>query len=173
MYKFNKINDMKIFAVTILLAVIAGCFGRTSPIKTGKEGHPMPSFNMLLMDSLTQLNMKNIPNDKPIVLFLFSPYCPYCRAQTNEIIDDIRSLQSIRFYMISPYPFSPIKSYYNEYHLNKYENITVGQDKDILIGNYFGANVAPYFAIYGKDKRLRRVLLGKTSINTIKDIALE
>lgn len=164
---------MKLFLLATIFVLISGCMGRKPSVVTGKEGKPMPSFNLLLMDSITRFNTKDIPLDKPIVLFLFSPYCPYCRTQTKEIIDDIKSMESIRILLISPIAFSPIKSYYSNYELGKYPNIVVGQDEKSNIGNYFNASVVPYIAIYTKDKQLKQVLMGKVSTKMIKSIALE
>jgi thiol-disulfide isomerase/thioredoxin len=149
-----------------------GCYGK-KPEKTGQEGKPMPAFNVLLMDSTTKLNMGGIPAGNPVVILLFSPYCPYCRAETEEIIDDMKSLKNIRFYFLSNFPFDPIKQYAEHYRLDKYKNITVGQDYGVYLPQHFNVAGVPYIAIYSKDKKLKEVFIGKTDINEIKNIALE
>lgn len=161
---------MKYIALLLIATNIIGCSGRPALI-TGKENTSIPSFNLLLMDSTTQLNTNNIPKGKPIVMFIFSPFCPYCKAQTQDIITDINLLKDTRLIMLSPFSFKTIKEYSNTYQLQKYSNITVAQDKDSYLGNYFNAKGVPYIAIYNSDKRLVQVLQGKSSIKQIKEIA--
>jgi thiol-disulfide isomerase/thioredoxin len=164
---------MKKLLYVLILVALTGCFGKTPEVKTGKEGKPMPSFNLLLMDSITRLNTSSIPTGQPIVLFLFNPYCPYCRAQTEEITKEIKSLSNIRFYFFSIYSHNEIKGYYKHYQLSRFTNISVGQDYDNYFGNYYPVSGVPYLAIYDINKKLKKVLIGKVGINLIKDIAFE
>ena len=75
--------------------------------------------------------------------------------------------------MLSNFPFTVIKNYYNHYNLNNYTNIIVAQDSALNFGNYYKAQGVPYFAFYNKKKNLKQVLIGKINISLIKDIALE
>ncbi|TDX01853.1 TlpA family protein disulfide reductase [Dinghuibacter silviterrae] len=163
---------MKKISFLLLVSLLSSCSTNQSPIITGLEGKPMPSYNLLLMDSTTRLNTVNIPTDKPIVLFLFSPNCPFCRAQTADIITNIKNLNEIRLYMISSFPFSSLKTFYNHYQLNKYPNIIIGRDDSTLFGKYFQVTAIPYIAVYDKGKRLKQVLIGNVGTKTIKKAAL-
>jgi len=161
---------MKNILFSLLLALLLGCSG-PPPIRTGLEGKKLPSFNLLLMDSATKLNTDAIPAGKPIVLLYFSPECPFCQAETEEIVSRIQSLSDIRFYFFTPYPFGQLRNYYSHYELEKYPNITVGRDYTASFGRYFKTQAVPYMAIYNKDKRLKQVYIGKLSAGEIKDIA--
>ncbi|HEX9512833.1 MAG TPA: thioredoxin fold domain-containing protein [Puia sp.] len=163
---------MKNIAILLLLASLSGCLGKAHE-KTGLEGKPLPSFNLFLMDSTTYFNTNSIPTGKPIALFYFSPSCPYCRAQTEEIVEHMKKLKDINFYIFTTAPFTELKSFYDYYQLKKYPNVTVGLDYTSFFGNYFKAQGVPYMAIYNNNKRLKQVLVGKTEISVIKDIALE
>lgn len=163
---------MKNKVILFITVILSGCYA-PPPLKIGLEGKLMPSFNLLLMDSTSLLNTSAIPTGNPTVFLLFSPSCHYCRAQTQDIIDEIKSLTNIRFYIFSSFSFDQVKSYNEHYQLNKYKNITVGQDYGSYFENYFKAPGVPYMAIYSKDKRLKQVFVGKVEINEIKQIALE
>jgi thioredoxin-related protein len=160
---------MKNITIGLLLIWLFGC-KETPAVKTGLEGKEMPAFNMLLMDSSSQLNTSSIPTGQPTIFFLFEPGCPYCRALTQEIIADTK-LRAIHFYLLSPNAYSQIKQYYDEYQLKKYPNLTVGQDYQSYLMNYFKAPGVPYLAIYGKDKRLKQVIIGKVGTTEIGDIS--
>ncbi len=63
---------MKHIISLLLLSCLYGC--NTSPaIKTGLEGKEMPSFNLLLMDSVHQISTSEIPEGQSTVFLLFCP----------------------------------------------------------------------------------------------------
>lgn len=156
-----------------LLIILWSCSDFQPILKTGLEGTSLPSYNLLLMDSTTRINISQIKSENPLVLFYFSPNCSYCKAQTKEVIQDISLLQSIHIFMASSFPFTEIKNYYEDYKLKKYPSITVGQDYEQFFNRYFKPGGFPCFAIYGSDKKLNQVLLGKVKCNLIKDFALK
>lgn len=161
---------MKKLSVLLLFIGILGCSSNPTVMITGMEGKPLPSFTLLLMDSLSRLNMNSIPKGKPVVLFLFSPNCPYCRSQTNELIANIKSFKDVRFYMLSSASFDLIQDYYKHYQMKKYPNITLGRDYENYFGNYYKVMGVPFIAIYDKDKRLKQALIGQVGIRRIKDL---
>lgn len=164
---------MKITALLLIVVTLSGCFGKSPVVDTGFEGKPMPSVNLLLLDSTTHINLKTTLPEKPIVLFYFSPHCTYCRTLTDNIIRDIKNLSGIQFYMLSSFPLNEIKEYTEKFNLDKYNNILVAQDFEQYFTNYFKAPAVPFIAIYGKNRLLIRVLMGTVSTNLIKDLAIE
>lgn len=152
---------MKQICLFFIIACLTGCFG-AEPQKTGKEGKPLPEFSILLTDSTTWLHSRDIPSNKPFALFIFSPYCPYCKVQTKKIIEDKDLLGDIHFYFISRFPLSSVKGYINEFQLDKQPNITVGLDSANMVTDYLEAPGYPFMAVYGKDKKLNQAFLGKT-----------
>lgn len=160
-----------IFFFLVMISLDA-CSGKAA-IETGLEGKPLPAFNILLPDSLTYFNTANIPTGKPIVLFNFNPDCPYCRAQMTEIIDDMNKLKDMQFYLVTTYPISEMRRFYNEYKLDQYPNIVVGRDTADFVVNYFEAPYVPYTAVFGKDKKLKKAFEGKIFSRQIRDAAEE
>jgi hypothetical protein len=156
------------FLYSLALAVfIYGCF-EPKPKKTGLEGQPLPAFSLLLADSTTYYNTKNIPKGSPTVLLYVSPRCPYCKAQIKDIVTNITSLKNIQFYILSTYPLQELRSFYNYYGLAKYHNILMGYDYNYFFEQKFKPMGLPYTAIYGKDKKLNEVFQGKVSASLIK-----
>lgn len=164
---------MKFITATIFVLCLTACFGKRPTLETGHEGKPMPSLKLLLLDSSTILDTKDWMKGKPIVLIDISPYCPYCRALTQKIIDESKDLKDLQFILLSQFPLAALKSYTTEYKLKGYPNITVARDYDGSFGKYFDSPGVPCLAIYDKNRLLKQVLMGKVSTNMIKDIALE
>lgn len=154
---------MKQLILFLAIAVLVGCFDFEDPVseKTGMEGKPLPEFSLLLTDSTTWINTRNIPSGKPTVLFYFSPTCPYCRAQTEEMIEDMDKLKSIQFYFITSNPLAGLKNFCKEFKLEKYKNIISGVDTGYFVSDYFKIEGVPYTAIFNKNKKLNRSYLGK------------
>jgi len=159
----------RLFFLLTLLSLV-GCY-HAVPEKTGLEGKPLPEFSLLLTDSSTYFNTRGIPSGNPVVLFYFSPQCPYCRAQMGEIIENIHSLKNIRFYIFTDWSFPDMKAFYVHYQLNSYPNIIMGVDYANFFEGYFKVRGVPYIAIYGKNKLLKEAFNGKVDISQIKDAA--
>ena len=158
---------MKQISLILVLAMLAGCYS-AEPEKTGLEGKAMPSFKLLLSDSVTYMDTKNIKTGKPVVIFYYSPRCPYSRAQMEEMIDERAALQDAQLYVVTSAPFEEMKEFYTHYQLNKYPNIVTGFDYTNFVGNYFKVTGYPYTAIYDKEKKLNKAFVGKIFTKQIK-----
>jgi thiol-disulfide isomerase/thioredoxin len=159
---------MKRKYIQVLIAC-SGCLQKY-PIKTGLEGKTLPSFNILLQDS-TVLNIGTSSKENPVILYYFNPSCPYCRTQMQEIIDSYEKLRNIQFYVFTTWPYSEMKSFYDRFKLYKYPEIKVGVDMTNFFASYFDAKVVPFLAIYGKDKKLKEVFIGKIDADKMKEAA--
>jgi uncharacterized membrane protein YphA (DoxX/SURF4 family)/thiol-disulfide isomerase/thioredoxin len=160
----------KYIVILILPAFSAGC-GQRPEFKTGMEGKPLPSFTLLLADSVTHFNTAAITTGRPIVLFCFSPNCPYCKAEMEDITANIKKLSNIRFYIFTMFPFRDMKKFYDHYHLQEFPNITTGVDDTNFFARYYKITGVPYLAVYDDHLRLKQALNGKTDAVDIKDIA--
>lgn len=163
-------QNMKKISIACIIICLTGCFG-AEPQKTGMEGKPLPNFNLLSPDSSTWIHTNQAPKGKPVVLFYFYPNCPYCKAQTKEILEDITKLKGIQFYFITPYPVVEMKKFWNEYELGKYPNIVTGIDTANDMGKYFEVTGVPFMAIYGKEQKLNNTFEGKIYSSQIKKVA--
>lgn len=163
---------MKKLTILFLITCIIGCKERSN-LQSGLEGKPLPSFNYLSSDSITFVNTSKIPVGKPIVFFYFSPHCPYCRSQTQDILNNNGSLRDIQFILLTPYSYHELKEFYKHYNLEQYPNITVGIDYDNSFSEYFNTHKVPYLAVYSKNRILKQVSLGEMKSNEIKKVAFD
>lgn len=136
--------------------------------KSGREGEALPAFNILLTDSVTQYNTKQLPPHKPLVVLYFRPDCPYCRAQTEDIVKSMKLLKGIQFCFLSYAPIPDIKAYEEYFHLKKFSNVLVGQDESAFFIDYFKIPGVPYLVLYAKDGKLQQAFIGSVKTNAIK-----
>lgn len=129
-------------------------------VTTGHEGEPIPNMELLLLDSTTVIDIASEPPGRSIVLFYFGPYCPYCQLEMKEIISNMDHLKDLRFYLISPYSLSAIREFSDMYHLERFENVKVGLDRNYKFGNYYNTSNIPYLVFYSPEKKLKAAFFG-------------
>ncbi|SEW53926.1 TlpA family protein disulfide reductase [Chitinophaga arvensicola] len=142
-----------------------------TPIYSGREGQLFPDVDLLMVDSVTHMNIKDIPSGKPTVLFYFGPYCPYCQAEIENITKHIESLQNVQIYLLTAYSYAEMKSFYDRNMLSRYDNIKIGIDYKYKFGRYFNTSVVPCTAIYSSKGKLNSVYLGPLKYDQIKVVS--
>lgn len=165
---------MKQFILFFTLALTIGCSSE-DPVKKALELKPIPSFSLLLPDSATWVNNASIQKGKPVVMFFFSPHCPYCRAQMDDMVKNMENLKNIQFYLLTNTNFAmtDIKDFYNQYQLAAYPNIIVGKDTSNLSIKYFKTPGLPFTAVFHKGRQPSKFFLGKTATKEILQAAEE
>ncbi len=157
--------------ITVLISItMMGCFGK-QPENTKFRGTELPSFNILLTDSVSYINTKNIVTGKPVVILYFGPHCPYSRAQVEDMIHNMDLLKNINIYLITTWPYLELKKFYEHYQLSQFKNVTVGLDYENFFHEHYNAPGVPYMAIYTKDKKLSDVFVGEVEANKILEVA--
>jgi thioredoxin-related protein len=163
---------MKQLLLFVIIVILSGCFG-TEPQKTGKEGQLLPAFSLLFPDSTTLLNTRNINTGKPMIFFYFSPYCPYCKAQTKEIVDNMNDLKDIQFYFVTNFRPTALRDFNKHYQLEKFQNVFTGIDNTQFLSNYFEIKGVPYLAFYDRNKKLIKTYMGNIKSSQLKEATSE
>jgi thiol-disulfide isomerase/thioredoxin len=148
-------------------------FSAPATVKTGMEGRLLPSFDLLLADSVTNFNTADIPTGQPFIVIGFSPWCTHCQAETRDIIQHIQQLKNTRIYYVTPYPFDQMKIFYRAFKLEQYPNITMGRDGKNIFFSYFKARGVPYTAIFDAKRRLRQVFTNQADADKLARSAVE
>jgi thiol-disulfide isomerase/thioredoxin len=159
---------MKYFSFAFLLLLCA-CYGR-KPDKTGLEGQPMPQLKFVALDSITQFSTTQIPTDKTTIFFSFEPWCPFCKAQTDEWVSKMDKFKNVDIYMLSSSRYSIIEEFKKHYKLSKFPNVHIFVDSSKSFRQYFNDSRIPFTAVYGPDKKLRQAFIGKTNVNLIAGV---
>jgi thiol-disulfide isomerase/thioredoxin len=139
-----------------LLLLFSSCFSKL------KKKENFPSFNILLLDSVTLFNTQNIPEGRPFIIVFFSPDCEHCQKETADLLENMNLLRKVNFYFITIESMDRMKVFYYYYKLYRYPNITLGRDYTYFFPSHFSGVVPPYSVIYDQYKRLRAVFKGET-----------
>ena len=162
---------MNISKLLGLSLVISSCMS-VSPNEKKKEiGEKFQTFEVQLIDSVTQVNISNVLDNKPFVIVYFSPDCPVCKAEIEAILADTVISKQINFCLITYPKFADYKRFYTDLKLEKYPAVFSGIDitNKFLVRNKI-KNV-PYIQLY-KNERLESTFIGMASIDTIRKTLL-
>lgn len=127
----------------------------------------MPDFKLLLPDSTTILNTKNIPDDKISILVHFESDCLECQEQTSDILKNIDSLKSVRFYFLTTERFNRLIVFNTYYKIKNYPNIVAGQDFENFYPKFMHLHGTPLLAVYDKEKKLRMIFNGRINADSL------
>lgn len=162
---------MKMLIYPIACLIAFSCHSpEIPPIQTGLEGQKMPSVKIRLTDSTTLLSTEDIAHDGPAVVILFSPNCPYCRAELNDILRNESTFGKTHFYLLTNWSLKSAKAFSNYFHLEKYPNIVVAQDKKSQLLKFYKVTGVPFTAIFDDNRTLRQAYEGSVPASQIRRI---
>ena len=127
----------------------------------------LPPFKLLKTDSVSVFTKANLKKNRAVLIMLFSPSCDHCQHETEEIIKRIDAFKKIEIVMATPMPFKQMKEFYGKYKLNKFENITVGQDFQYFLPSFFMVRNLPYLAMYDKKGNLLKTFEGNMKMDDL------
>jgi len=166
--KFKWLTSSSAACLFLLVGwTIVAAFSVPAKTKTGMEGRLLPSFNILLPDSLSRFDTKTISDGRPFVIFEFSPTCKHCQAETKDILQHMALLGNIKIYYVTSDPFSEMKIFYRYFRLQNYPNIVMGRDETFAFAKYFKIRHIPYAAIFDSHRRLKEVFPYQTTAQEI------
>jgi len=135
-----------------------------------RRSEPLPSFNILLLDSITVMNTAQIPEGKAFVLLYFSPDCDHCQRETKDLLKYMAKVKDTKFYFVTSNRFNELKDFNNEYKLTSYPNIVVGRDYQLFIMQNFKDATPPYLVIYDKNKMQKAIFAGEAKAEKIIEV---
>jgi thiol-disulfide isomerase/thioredoxin len=158
-----------IFIATFIALV--GC-DRYHPILINDfKGQRIPHIHIFSLDSLIKVDMTTLSANRSSIYIYFSPHCPYCRAETKELLKNHQELSNINLYFVSNAPYSSLKAYVKEFDLQNVSGFHLLWDDHDEFADYYKIPGYPFFIRFTSDERVVDELLGQASIHQItKDL---
>lgn len=147
------------------LACFTGC--KSDPLAK------MPEFDILLADSATVLNTKDIPEGKPVIMMNYEADCSHCLEATEAMLNHIDALKGARLCFVTIQGFSHVTRLVKRFKMVGHENIIVGQDTTAALPKRYGTYETPFVLVFDARKQLRRAYKGGPDINNLRQLLSE
>jgi peroxiredoxin len=161
---------MRFIPIALLTCIlITACREEESlkPYITGMEGKVLPAFNIQLPDSSSFINTDNISKGKEIVVFCYSPTCPYCRAQMRDMVNNIERFQDRQLWIITNADLRSMRKFVDYFKLEDYKNMLVGRDTGSVLARTYGLERVPFTGYFNKNKELKVAYSGRMTSDKI------
>lgn len=155
----------KTFSYVVLsVLLLSSCIhAHYQVVSTGHEGQPLPSINLISVDSTKHLNVKGIPPGQPIVFLFFRPNCPFCLSEITDITQHANSFTAAHLIFLAANASDTLNSLYKKLQQQHIPNLFIGIDYKAEFHDYFNLTGVPYTAIYSRKGVLRKAYLGQLS----------
>jgi hypothetical protein len=127
----------------------------------------LPDFDILSLDSVHFIHTKDLRTGAPILFMYFSPTCDHCQQQTRDLLAHHEALRDTKIYMLTNEPAADARKFYQQFRLDTARNVFVGLDYQYSFYRLFKPSEIPYFAIYDRDKTLKKIYQGQTQITSV------
>ena len=170
-----------IFLLFTLMSIVLFSFSQSDSAKkssssTQQEEVTLPPFKrfptvpplkLLLLDSTSYFTKNDLKKNRPVLIIVFNPDCEHCKHETEEIIKNIDSLKNIQIVMATIMSFDLMKSFYEEYDLQRFQNIIVGKDVQYTLPSFYQMHFMPYLAMYNKKGNLLATFEGSMKMEDL------
>lgn len=159
----------KIFLLPLSLVITIFCFSQidSANLPPYKETRTLPTFDLLMTDSVSHYTKADLPKSKPVLIVLFDPNCDHCKHETEEILQHIDNLKNIQIVMATNADFADLKKFYQHYSLEKFKNIKAGIEPKTYLAVFFAIHNLPYLAMYNGHGVLLRTHEGGMKVENI------
>ncbi len=131
------------------------------------RNNTIPAFVTYKAPDSTRFTEENIHKGKPVLLMIFSPDCGHCQHVTEEILKDIRHFKNDRIVMITWLPFSDMMSFYKNYKIANYPQITMAWDPKFFFLPYYHVQSYPKLIVYNKKGKFVKEFQGNLQLEDV------
>jgi thioredoxin-related protein len=162
----------KIFLLSFFLSIviISFCQQDSAALPPFRRFPTIPPIKLLKVDSSSLFTKNDLKKNKPVLIILFNPDCDHCKHETEEILKNIDQLKNVQIVMATNMSFEMLKSFYEKYDLQRFENITVGLDFQYSLPSFYQIRFMPYLAMYDKKGNLLTSFEGSMKIEDLINV---
>ena len=127
----------------------------------------IPPFSIIKVPDSTRFNKDDLAKKKATLIFIFSPDCDHCQAETKLLIANINLFKKVQIIMASPLEYKPIKQFYEDYKIAAYPNIIMGRDPSYFFGTFYKVRSFPAIFLYDKKGDFVKAFDGSVPVTQI------
>lgn len=129
----------------------------------------IPLFSIIKVPDSSRFTKYDLKKKKATILIVFSPDCEHCQHEVNEIKANYKLFKKAQFLMVSPVEYKYIKTFYEEYKMADYPNITLGRDPNYMFGTFYKVRAFPSIFVYDKKGQFVKAFDESVPVKKIAD----
>lgn len=134
----------------LFITINAFCQAQTKNEPDYVKNPAIPEFTVYTAPDSTAFTKSDLQKNKPTVIMIFSPECGHCQTETREIVKNIEHFKNSQILMVTWLPYTEMRSFYSNYNLAQYPEITVAYDKKDFFLPYYQVQMYPKLVVYDK-----------------------
>jgi len=160
------------FLILSLLLISTLCFCQQDSMNLPpyQRFPTIPPFKLLKVDSSSYFTKNDLKKNEPVLIVLFNPDCDHCQHETEEILKNMDELKDVQIILSTNMSFEAMKSFYEKYNLQKFQNIIVGRDFQYVLPSFYQIRFMPYLAMYNKKGNLLTTFQGAMKIEDLINV---
>jgi thiol-disulfide isomerase/thioredoxin len=142
-----------LFVLVLFLFSFSG-FTQSNTIKAKTPEYisnpTIPEFTLYKAPDSTTFTKKDLNPHKPTVIMIFSPECGHCQHETTVLTQNIDHFKNAQILMTTWLPYSEMASFYKNYKIADYPEITMAWDNKYFFLPYYHVQSYPTLVVYNK-----------------------
>lgn len=127
----------------------------------------IPDISFFDITNNNHFNIKKNSNEYATCLIQIDPNCHFCNKQVEDILKEYNRFNNITVLLVSTAHEDILKEYYKSLFLNKYPNLYLLSDRNLVFPKTFGTAITPTTILYAKRGRLISKFEGIVRIDKI------
>lgn len=115
------------------------------------ENPEIPAFSIFAAPDSTVFTDKDLKKDTPLLIMIFSPQCGHCQQEAKLIGQNMEHFKNAQILMVTWLPFGTLAKFGKDYGTNRYSNITLAQDPNDFLYDFYEVHRYPKLIVYNKD----------------------
>lgn len=166
------IKQVKMKKIIILFFVI--CLGKVCIAQADSAAiylrfPTVPPFSIIKVPDSSKFTKNDLAKRKATLIFIFSPDCDHCQAETKSLIANIKLFKKAEIIMASPLDYTLIKDFYEEYKIADHPNIIMGRDPSYFFGTFYKLRSFPALFLYDKKGNFVKAFDGSVPVTAIAE----
>jgi len=160
----------KLVLYTILLLVTTIAFAQIDTSALYYKYPDVPPFTIIKVPDSTKFVKADLDTKKSTIIMIFSPDCEHCQHEVKELKANINLFKNTQIVLVSYLDFHFLKTFYTNYKIADYPNISVGYDSKYFFVPFFKAKFFPAIFVYNKKGKLIDAFDGSVAVQKIAAI---
>lgn len=127
----------------------------------------IPQFTVYKAPDSTAFTRSDLSKRKSTIFFIFSPDCGHCQHETEAILKNIKKFKDAQILMVTHYPYSEMETFYKNYKIANYPQITMARDTKYFFPVFFKVQNFPAIFVYNKKGELQKNFEGSVKVEDI------